>query len=500
MTLRTACALLGLAIAAGCATPDLPFRAHLASESERVRQCAEWYRELDARIDAAGVRDAQDSPVAGFPYLRVNRLLAALRPAAAANERALHALGERMLLLDLEARRLELRNLPLASAGNSGGTPGLSAALERTAACGRLLQQIDLAKAESLAALLERAAVPDDYVLADRIFGLYPLTRIAFAQGIRRYEEEVRAAFAREPAATPGTTLVRYSPPPSRRPMPRDRVVAILASSSDNPLGIPEPTEADLRDLIRHYAPSFEVEVAADYDRFGELRWLRGAPGPVVDGARLVVYAHPAWTRYRDRVLLQLVYTIWFPERPPRSEGDLLAGRLDGLVWRVTLAPDGEPLVFDTIHPCGCFHMFFPTPRSVARPAPDPLEEWAFAPQSLPRFAPGERPLLRIATGTHYIERVSVVRGVDSLARYEIRPYAELRSLQRLDGGHSSAFGPDGLVPGTERPERWLFWPMGIRSAGAMREWGRHATAFVGRRHFDDPDLLEKRFVLDLGP
>src|SRR5262249_5533535 len=145
--------------------------------------------------------------------------------------------------------------------------------------------------------------------------------------------------------------------------------------------------------------------------------------------------------------------------------GDILAGRLDGLVWRVTLAPDGEPLVFDSIHPCGCFHMFFPTPRAVARTAPDPLEEWAFSPQSLPRFAPGERPLLRIATGTHYVERVSVVRGIDSLARYEIHPYGELRSLQSMAGGRRSAFGADGLVPGSERPERYLFWPMGILSA-----------------------------------
>jgi hypothetical protein len=51
---------------------------------------------------------------------------------------------------------------------------------------------------------------------------------------------------------------------------------------------------------------------------------------------------------------------------------------------------------------------------------------------------------------------------------------------------------------GTERAERFLFWPMGIASAGAMRQWGRQATAFVGRRHFDDADLLERRFRLDL--
>jgi hypothetical protein len=32
---------------------------------------------------------------------------------------------------------------------------------------------------------------------------------------------------------------------------------------------------------------------------------------------------------------------------------------------------------------------------------------------------------------------------------------------------------------------------MGIPSPGAMRQRGLHATAFAGRRHFDDPDLLD---------
>jgi hypothetical protein len=66
--------------------------------------------------------------------------------------------------------------------------------------------------------------------------------------------------------------------------------------------------------------------------------------------------------------------------------------------------------------------------------------------------------------------------------------------------GARSAYGPDGLVAGTERAERFLFWPMGIASAGQMRQWGKHATAFVGRRHFDDADLFEKRFVFKLEP
>lgn len=484
-------------LAAGCATVDTPFRAHLASEAPQVSECAEWYRLLDERVAAAGARDAQDARVPGFPYLRVSRLLAALRPAALSNENALRALADRMLALDLEARRYEIMNLP------AGQIPELRLALQRTQQCGRLLRGIDLARPESRDALLRHAEVPDDYLRANRILGLYWLTRMAFAEGVRRQEEETLAAFRRELAIPEGASVVRYvgyvryAPEPGA-PLPRDRVAIILERAVENPLGIPEPSESDLTALLAAYAPSFEVEVKGDYDRFGALRWLRDTDSPSVDSAQLAVYGHPAWTRYEGRVLLQLVYTLWFAERPPQYEGDPLAGKLDGITWRVTLAPDGEPLIYDAIHPCGCFHLFFPTPQAAALPAPDRLQEWMFSPQSLPRIAEGERPLLRIASGTHYIERVSVVRGSDSLVHYAIQPYSELRSLQRFDGPRASAFGPDGLVRGSERPERFVFWPMGIRSAGAMRQWGRQATAFVGRRHFDDADLFEKRFRFDL--
>jgi hypothetical protein len=141
--------------------------------------------------------------------------------------------------------------------------------------------------------------------------------------------------------------------------------------------------------------------------------------------------------------------------------------------------------------------MFFPTPRARPRAAPNALDEWAFVPQSVPRAGEDERVVLSIASGTHYIERVRAERSA-SLVRYAFRPYDELRSLPRAGGVHASLFGPNGMVAGTERAERFFFWPMGIASPGAMRQWGRHATAFVGRRHFDDAQLLERRFELDL--
>jgi hypothetical protein len=498
--MKSAPILLLLALATGCASLDAPLRAHLEAPSARVRDCAGWYEALDQAVDESGVRDAQQQRLAGFPYLRADRSFAALRGRAAQGGPAFIAYVQRLGELDLQARVHEIRNLPRERLDRLPGmTPEVSRALalQRTRECARLLRELDLDQPEARAALLQRVAVADDYSALARFLGLYPITRLAFASGVRRWEDETRASFERQPED--GPPAVRYAPPAPSQPMSRQSIAGLLARANFDPLRQVQLSERELADLAAVYAPSFEIAIAGDYDRFGRLRWRRGAAMPEVDAAQLAVYVHPAYTHYGETLLLQLVYTLWFPERPPSGAVDLLAGRLDGIVWRVTLAPDGEPLLYDSIHPCGCYHLFFPTPRARPRPAPDPLEEWAFVPHRLRRVAEGERPVVRLASATHYIEGVSLVRGADSLTRYVFHPYDELRSLPRLTGDSRSLFGPDGLVPGTERLERWLFWPMGVPSAGAMRQWGRHATAFVGRRHFDDADLVQRRFDLDLG-
>ena len=476
-------------LVAGCATLEDRLAPHLESGPTEVRECAQWYRALDAEVDAAGVRDAQYTRVPGFPHLRVDRLLASLRSRAAQDDQALRAFAERLAELDLESRGHELRNLSALNEHARGQT------LRRAGDCAKLLRDADLASANARSALLSAASVPDDYSTPRRFLGLYALTKIPFAAGVRRWQRETLEAFQREPGGQ--LNRVRYAPP-AAAPLPRNAAAGLLARAAFDPLGQPVLSARELDRLAAAYAPSFEVEIGADHDRFGWLRWRRGTSFPQVEAAEPTVYVHSAYTRYRGQVLLQLVYTIWFPERPRRGAVDLLAGRLDAVVWRVTLAPDGEPLVYDSIHACGCFHLFFPTPRARPRPPPDRYEEWAFVPQSLPRVAEDERPVLTIASGTHYVERVGLVRGADSVVRYAFRSYGELRSMPRTAGEHASAFGPDGLVPGSERLERFLFWPMGIVSSGAMRQWGRHATAFVGRRHFDDADLFERRFEFDL--
>jgi hypothetical protein len=260
-------------------------------------------------------------------------------------------------------------------------------------------------------------------------------------------------------------------------------------------LGIPELSRFDRMALLQRHAPVLEVDVAGEYDRPGTMA-LDAQDRPTVDTERAAAYVRVTQTLLQGRPHLQLVYTFWFTERPPSGDLDTLSGRIDGLIWRVTLGSDGTPLVYDSIHPCGCYHLFFPTEYVDARPVPDTLDEGMFSPQAVRAPGSDETVVLRIESRTHYIQHVSVERRGSSAMVYGIEDERHLGTLPRAAGGTRSAYGSEGLVPGSERGERFFFWPMGIQSAGQMRQWGRHATAFVGRRHFDDPLLFDSYFVL----
>ena len=184
----------------------------------------------------------------------------------------------------------------------------------------------------------------------------------------------------------------------------------------------------------------------------GAPRW-RAAGELAVDTGDTVVYQRLTHTLVRGQALVQLVYTAWFSERPKRGAFDLLGGALDGLIVRITLAPDGRPLLVDTIHACGCYHLFFPAAGVTLRPGAPVEEEWAFVPAALPRWQPGDRVAIRVASATHDVIGLSAVPSTrpDLTARYQRRPYSQLRQLPTPDGGVRSLNRPDGLVAGSER-------------------------------------------------
>jgi hypothetical protein len=485
--LRLACATA--ALLAGCAPLQGPQRAQLAAEDRALHDCAAWYRDLGAEIERSGVRDAQAARVPGYPYLRLDRFTASFA-GQAWDARMFDAWLARARALEREARTVELANLPPDVLGES-----VEAALRRSKDCAATLASHDLAEAPARQRLLADSVVPDAYDGWLRVVGLYPLTAVAFVQGVARWQAETVEAFRQtHRGAPPAAPLRRYAPTAEQVPGPAG-VGAVVARAPRDALGVPQLSASEIEQLFAAFAPAFEIETGGEHDRPGALYW-GNEPVPQVDAGRPTLYRRLAYTRYHHAVLVQLVYTIWFSERPG---DDILAGKLDGLVWRVTLAPDGEPLVYDSMHPCGCFHMFFPTSRVAVNPSPDPMIEWAFVPRPAPGLAAGERMVLRVASRTHYLKGLST-EPRDAGAPVTPLIYAEenvLRTLPLPDGGTRSIYRPDdGIVAGSERPESQYFWPMGIPSAGAMRQWGRHATAFVGRRHFDDAFLIERRFRL----
>jgi hypothetical protein len=384
---------------AGCARVDRLDEERLASTLPEVSSCAQWLGALDEEVAAAGVEDRLYARVPDFPYLRVDSFLTASRRRAAAEPAAFAVFTQRLLEHDLEARRHEIANLPPAAVEKWSAMridESRSLALHRSVQCGRLLRETELARPQARAALLER---------------------------VEARPHDVAGESCAERARPAGGAIVRFSPPAAR--LARATVAQWLMRAESDPLGQPTLNEREVAAIAAAYAPSLELSVASDADRFGALRWPRDANRPEIDAAQPAVYVHSSYARYGDRALFQVLYTVWFPE--------------DRIEWRVTLAPDGEPLAYEATATHGCRAIVL-TPRARLRRAS------ALAIARLPKLAEEERPLVAIGAQAHVLEARGVVRGADRLAHYELRRYDELRSLPALDGQSHAAAAPPVLA------------------------------------------------------
>jgi hypothetical protein len=461
-----------------------------------ARACRRWYADLDQVVRQAGVQDVQDARMDGFPYLRQSRFLASFLDQARSDAVGFDAWFDQMRALGDEGSAIEIRNLP-ASAWRSlwpeEAGDMRTRAVERTRACAARLSEVDRLQPARRAELLAQSGVPDSYSTTARVLGLYALTRWPFSSGVRRWQEETQAVFVRKPEVGSKHNGERYVP---SQLLAGDPAAEVQGAERDA-LGIPRLSESLKQRLLDHHAPILKVASKAPFDRLGEIALTHdGRPEVLAD--KPVAYRRVAFVRDGPSTLVQLVYLYWFSERPKTGALDLLGGLLDGVMWRVTLDEQGHPLIYDSAHACGCYHLFFPTDSLVAVPPPEAGVEWAFVPALAPKRLAGERITLFLESATHYLS------AVVSASEMSGTPYLGLdaHQLRSLALGHGpgasndrrSLYGPDGIVPGTQRAERYFFWPMGVRDAGAQRQWGHHATAFVGRRHFDDPYLFERRF------
>lgn len=491
-------------LAAGC--------AHVGGEAVRgfvdveAPRCRQLRTALADAIGRAGVRDAEAPSIANTPYLRVNRFLAHLGRKAAAGRsvRSIAAWLQRLRALDEEGVRLELANLPQPELGR------LRAQLYRAPvprrridadynACARAYVDRLRANRNRVRQLARTVRVADAYSDVAQTAGLFPLASIPIASGWQNWKRENLASFAQPVSALPVKgRLATWSPTTTDRPLAAREVRAIIERSRDPYLGIPEPQGRDLRRLLHTFAPVWQVDVTGSYDEIGQPRWRRRSGSIVIDRGQPAVFTRVSHAIVNGRSLLQLSYTAWFQERPREGPLDLLGGHLDAVIWRVTLSPEGRPLVYDSIHACGCYHFIFPVggPAAWGRTTRS-LKEIPAIVMGMERPRRRQRVLLRLATKSHYLLGVAVADGRALKSKrvlYRLRDEYGLRSLPVTPNRRRSLYRPDGLVAGTERLERFLLWPTGVRSPGAIRQWGHHAIAFAERRHFDDPVLLSRIF------
>ncbi|MGV8842516.1 MAG: hypothetical protein ACOH2I_04530 [Pseudomonas sp.] len=475
--MRTASLLACLLLASCTRWPSGPDASNPMIGAPAQADCAALFA-AQRRLSTASA-DGQYQRLEGFAGLRSDRLLAALgRSAKTPEQRRLWL--QQLAARDAKASAIEWGNLPVTTRARwRDAQPALQFPQQHTqqqlARC-RAAQVQHLSRDDkAFKQVVDAAQVADDYRGWARALGLYPLFKPFYQHGIRAWQTQ--AAHVAAPAES--AQWLTYQPLDEAQPMR-----GVLASDA---LGLPQPTAPQRAALLAQHAPLLRIEQLSRADRLG-------SPSFAADGQRSFnewapqLYQRLGWSRLDGRWHLQLVYQLWFSQRPKTHELDLYAGELDGLIWRVTLNDRGDAVLYDAIHPCGCWHAFF-LPASSPWQFRQPAHQETRLARRLQNT--GQRAATLWLSGReHRLLWVDERRSPYPAIDYTCIELDQLRQLPHPQG-RRSLYGPDGLVAGSERLERWLLWPSGVRSPGAMRQWGRHATAFVGRAQFDDPQLLD---------
>lgn len=475
-------------ILAGCAIlPEISRSTHVG-ESGPIGSCASFFALLDQRTEEARVLDPGAFRVRNYPYLRVNRFLASFRNEVE-DKAAFAAWVDRMQALDQNARGYEIANLTIGHKHTPSSESDGDELFSNVVTCGNLLRTADFQEVEQQKELSRRVLVPDEYISLRRVFGLYPLISLFVAQGVASWQARAHKSFS--PDHPVDWRAIRYVPAKSDNMLAVHKIVAQIKRDA---LGIPRYSTEAKEAIFRIYAPVWELQTHGDFDLIGSPFWTR--EGLLhVDVKQPVTYTLLSFTRFKSEILTQLNYIIWFPSRPKESAMDPYGGLLDGLNYRVTLGRNGEPLLYESIHNCGCYYMSFPTKRLKI------LEKITYAEPPLILEAPDVNPPTEFMTvamesRTHYVQHLyPTPREIqpESIV-YSLIDYGEVLSLPFPRGGRKSMFSQNSIASGSERLERWVLWPTGVLSPGAMRQWGRHAVAFVGKRHFDDPYFMDRMF------
>jgi hypothetical protein len=482
-------AILVWCLIGGCARVPLPTQSYHVGAPGPLGKCADFFESLDRQTKAANVIDSGAFRVKNYPYLRTNRFLASLGDVVD-NGEAFAAWIHHMQSLDQEARAHEIANLPESSAAVPDTENDRSGLYAQVVTCGNTLKAGDFHSFKHQADFIKGVSAPDEYFISRRFLGIYPLSSMFVYSGVTRWHTEVKQNFTSTPPAN--WQSIQYRPETT---VDDESLHRIIGSMQRDALGIPTYSEEARKALFQCYAPVWQIQFEGEFDRIGTPIW--NAQGVLeVDTQRPITYTLLSFTRFRKDILTQLNYIIWFPSRPKDSAFDIYGGFLDGINYRITLDNHHRPLLYETVHNCGCYYKAYPTNRLQGR------QKIAYAEPPLilkaPEPASGKNLMtVSINSRTHHVQHIyfSSHKLSPPAMRYPLANYSQLRSLPYKTNIRKSMFRQDGIVEGSERLERHILWTTGVLSPGAMRQWGRHPVAFVGKRHFDDPFYMENMFL-----
>ncbi len=337
------------------------------------------------------------------------------------------------------------------------------------------------ASASSTAALLAQLTAEDDYSTAAKIFGLYPLSSQLFARAVVDEQDHLKQTWL----AASQQPYSGFAPQQARLLVPEELGLPLSDPLLLDSLG--RITDAaQVERLLRWHAPQWLIEQADQNNLPGKPLWQQ--QHLAVDLSEALSYSKISYGRFKQQTTIQLNYILWFKQRPKLNNLDWVAGQHDALVFRIHLSPELNIIAYDSIHLCGCWYtLMLPSQQSYIA-----AEQVGQEPVLMHRVKAARNMRVSVSADTHQIVGLSPASLSDALfqQRYQLLPWQSLLSLPRGEG-QSSVFDNNGYVFGSQRLERWFFWPMGVKQPGSLRRFGDHAISFIGERYFDQADLLQ---------
>jgi hypothetical protein len=463
----------------------------------REQRAVLFFNRLDMTIEKYGVSDASGFVVPGFPYMRSNRFLAAMKKRLPHPDAGVYWV-EQMMKLDLKSRRKEFYNLPTAAfmeiSAATGETIDRETIYKKTESYALRLFHDDRSHPDFMDILKKAVTIPDEYSSIARFFGLYPLAAIPVtigtAMAYSRYQEWHRTPL--NDLDTDGR-LVRFFPEEPESAVDQAFMNSLYDPFSLDAFGLPVLTELNERHLANRFAPIIYQDVVKDYDRIGKIIWQDRQV--TVDSGQPTVYFYTSHSFLGDHPVLQINYAFWYPERAGENAPWIERGPLDGISYRVTLDRTGKPVMVDIMNSCGCYYFFVPQKDTIAKIVTTPGEIAPLVPAWLPAEFPVKQMNLRVNSGWHQVQKVFTDDGSAPGIVYTLIRYEALESLPKEAGQKESVFSPTGIMKDSWRIEPYIFFSMGIHNIGYMRQRGHHAIKMIGRGHFTDPDLFDKSFM-----